>query len=221
MALEKVIRDSDINLRETIFYKSVQILAYADGIDIIVRTQKAMKQAFTNLEKAAKKMHLQINQGKTKYMPVTNKICTDVPTYLEIGSHIVETVYSFIYLRSVVNYKNDISVDIQKCILSAKRCFHGLGKHLKSYLISRKTKTLMYKVPVLTYASETWTLSKTDKRLLSVFERGILRCIFGAVQENRVWRKRYNHELYKLFNEPDIVKYIKQIGLGRICYTYG
>jgi hypothetical protein len=45
------------------FYKSVQILAYADDIDIIGRTQKAMKEAFTNLEKAAssiKKKH----QGK-------------------------------------------------------------------------------------------------------------------------------------------------------------
>jgi hypothetical protein len=75
----------------------------------------------------------------------------------------------------------------------------------------------MYKVlarPVLTYASETWTLSKTDERLLSVFERRILRCIFGAVQENGVWRKRYNHELYELFNEPDIVKYIKINRLG-------
>jgi DNA topoisomerase IB len=37
--------------------------------------QKAMKEAFTNLEKAARKTHLQINQGKTKYMPVTKKIC--------------------------------------------------------------------------------------------------------------------------------------------------
>jgi hypothetical protein len=63
--------------------------------------------------------------------------------------------------------------------------------------------------PVLTYASETWTLSKTDERLLSVFERRILRCVFGAMQKNGVWRKRYNHELYELFNEPDIVKYIE------------
>jgi hypothetical protein len=65
----------------------------------------------------------------------------------------------------------------------------------------------MYEVltrPVLTRVSETWTL--TDERLLSVFERRILRCIFGAVQENGVWRKRYNHELYELFNEPDINK---------------
>jgi hypothetical protein len=29
-----------------------------------------------------------------------------------------------------------------------------------------------------------------------------------------VWRKRYNHELYELFNEPDIVKYIKINRLG-------
>jgi hypothetical protein len=59
----------------------------------------------------------------------------------------------------------------------------------------------MYKVlvrPVLTYASETWTLSKIDERLLSVFERRILRCIFGTVQKNGVWRKRYNYELYEL-----------------------
>jgi hypothetical protein len=62
--------------------------------------------------------------------------------------------------------------------------------------------------PVLTYASDTWTLPKADERSLSVFER-ILRRIFGAVQENGVWRKRYNHELYELFNEPDIVKLLK------------
>jgi hypothetical protein len=50
--------------------------------------------------------------------------------------------------------------------------------------------------------------------LLSVFERRILRYIFVAVQENGMWRKRYNHELYVLFNEPDIVKYIKINRLG-------
>jgi hypothetical protein len=68
----------------------------------------------------------------------------------------------------------------------------------------------MYKViirPVLTYASETWTLSKTNERQLSLFERKLLRCIFGAKQENGTWRKRYNYELYETFNEPNIVNY--------------
>jgi hypothetical protein len=45
-----------------------------------------------------------------------------------------------------------------------------------------------------------------------VIERRILRCIFGAMQENGVWRKRYNHELYELFN--DLVKYVTIKRLG-------
>jgi hypothetical protein len=36
-----------------------------------------------------------------------------------------------------------------------------------------------------------------------------LRYIFGPVEENGTWRRRYSHELYKLFNEPDIIGYIK------------
>jgi hypothetical protein len=70
----------------------------------------------------------------------------------------------------------------------------------------------MYKVlirPVLTYAKKTWTLSKTNERRLSLFERKVLRCIFGAKKENGTWRKRYNYELYEIFNEPNIVNYIK------------
>jgi hypothetical protein len=42
----------------------------------------------------------------------------------------------------------------------------------------------VYKVlvrPVATCASETWTLTKADERALGLFERKILRSIFGAV----------------------------------------
>jgi hypothetical protein len=52
------------------------------------------------LEKAAKKMHLHINQGKMQCMPVTKKICTVGTPYLEIGFYTHETVYSFTYWRS-------------------------------------------------------------------------------------------------------------------------
>jgi hypothetical protein len=69
----------------------------------------------------------------------------------------------------------------------------------------------MYKVlrPVLTYTSETWALSKTNEERLSLFERKVLRCIFGAKQENKTWQNRYNFELYETFNESNIVNYIK------------
>jgi hypothetical protein len=68
LVLEKAIRDSGIQRTDTVFYKSVQLLAYADDTDIIARTPIALKEAFLTLERAARKMGLQINEQKKKYM---------------------------------------------------------------------------------------------------------------------------------------------------------
>jgi hypothetical protein len=45
--------------------------------------------------------------------------------------------------------------------------------------------------------------------MLQIFKRRILRRIYGPIKENGIWRPRYNHELYKLCNEPDIVEVTK------------
>ena len=67
-ALEKIIRDANINQRGNIFYKSVQILAHADDIDISSRTPKSIQEATIALDRAARRMGLEMNQAKTKYM---------------------------------------------------------------------------------------------------------------------------------------------------------
>jgi hypothetical protein len=41
---------------------------------------------------------------------------------------------------------------------------------------------------------------------LNTFERKILSKIYGPIQENGIWRKRYNHELYNLYNDAEIKK---------------
>jgi len=131
-----------------------------------------MIEAFTSLEKAAKDMNLFINQEKTKYMPVTKKSHANCLHHLEVGSYKFQVIHSFTYLGSDVICNNDISAEIQKHILAAVRCFHGLRKHLRSHLTSKNTKILMYKVlirPLFPYASKTWTLSKTNERQLSLF----------------------------------------------------
>ena len=54
--------------RGTIFNKSVQILAYADDIDIITRSESTLKEYFFALERAVGNAKLIINEGKTKHM---------------------------------------------------------------------------------------------------------------------------------------------------------
>ena len=78
---------------------------------------------------------------------------------------------------------------------------------MQCVLVVKLYKTLIR--PVLAYGSETWVLSKTDEASLGVFERKILRAIFGHTNDNGKWRIRYNNELYTLYKENDIVMYIK------------
>jgi hypothetical protein len=83
---------------------------------------------------------------------------------------------------------------------------------MKSRIISRNTKTLLYKTlirPALTYGAETWVLTKQDKQPLSIFERKILRRIYDPVMDRGRWRVRTNQELCQLFGENDIVKFCK------------
>jgi hypothetical protein len=59
------------------------------------------------------------------------------------------------------------------------------------------------------YGAETWVLSKADELHLGVFEREKLRRIYGATCEEATWRSRYNEELYRLYDEADLVTTIK------------
>ena len=121
------------NTKGNIFHRSVHILGYADDVDIIARSQSALKETFTRLEESARKMNLRINEVKNKYMLLT-KDNRYTATFIEIGTYKFQTVNNFIYLGSEVNSSNDIKNEIQKRILSANRCFYGLRTYLKSYL---------------------------------------------------------------------------------------
>jgi hypothetical protein len=44
---------------------------------------------------------------------------------------------------------------------------------------------------------------------LLVFERTILRRIFGPTKENQIWRVKTNEELDKLIKHKSIINYIK------------
>jgi hypothetical protein len=56
--------------------------------------------------------------------------------------------------------------------------------------------------PVVTYGSETWVMNITHEEKLKIFERKILRSIYGPVQDsNNKWRVKTNQEIEALMKE--------------------
>jgi hypothetical protein len=61
---------------------------------------------------------------------------------------------------------------------------------------------------LLTYASETWTLTKTARKQLNVFERKMYRISLGPVYDNEKenWRILTNKEIYASVKKPTIIE---------------
>jgi len=98
-------------------------------------------------------------------------------------------------------------------IAAGNRASFSNQKILQSKLITKKTKMKLYKAlvrPVAVYGSQCWVLTENIKQKLLVFERKILRRIFGPIQKaNGEWRLKTNDELEKAINNENIVSYLK------------
>jgi hypothetical protein len=90
--------------------------------------------------------------------------------------------------------------------------YYRLRSLLQSRLLKKGTKDKIYTkliTSIVLYGSERWTLKNADEEKLKIFERRILRKIYGPTCENGVWRIKYNDELCSLYKDPDIVRVIK------------
>ena len=94
---------------------------------------------------------------------------------VDFGPYKFEQVQEFSYLGSQITSDNRMEVEVRKRILMANRCYYGLKQHLKSHLVTQRTKFILYKTlirPVLTYGSETWTTTKAVEHDLQYWNAG-------------------------------------------------
>ena len=75
-----------------------------------------------------------------------------------------------------------------------------------SYLAENAVNYLYNFVKVI---EKSWVLKETTIQKMLVFERKILRRIFGPTKVNQIWRIKTNEELDKLIKHKNIVNYMK------------
>jgi len=102
----------------------------------------------------------------------------------------------------------------------ANETYFMLQKFFKNKNISKKLKLRLKNTTIdkiLTNASETWTLTKSNRKQLNIFERKVYRRILGPVYdtENENWRILTNKEIYTNVTKPTIIETIR---LNRLCW---
>ena len=125
----------------------------------------------------------------------------------------LEQVKSFKYLGSIVNGNNLIEEEIKERISLANRACYAKQDLFEGKLLTRNSRLQMYKALVrrtVTYVCDTWVLKENVKTKLRVFERKVLRRIYGPTKEkDGVWPIESNQELNRLIGDKNIINYIK------------
>jgi hypothetical protein len=81
-------------------------------------------------------------------------------------------------------------------------------------LLYKNVKIRIYKtiiLPVVLYGCENWSLTMREEHRLRVFEKSVLRRIFGPKRGEVTgeWRKLHNEELRDLYSSKSVIRIIK------------
>jgi hypothetical protein len=116
-------------------------------------------------------------------------------------------------LGSQINSKNSIQEEIRLRIQAGNRSLLANKNLLNNKDLNAASKLQIYKStirPTVTYGCETWAMTVTEQNRLLVFERRVLRKIYGRTLDNNgTWRIKTNEELEILIQKTNIVRFIK------------
>ena len=131
-------------------------LRFADDIVLIAKSTGEPQQMMNDLTRESSRVGLNVNKAKTKIMSKT-------PASININNQPLGNVTNYPYLGNLVSVDGDHEPEVARRIGLAWNNFKKLDKYLiqPKFPLSLKKKIFMQCiVPTMTYASETWIITK-------------------------------------------------------------
>jgi len=200
-----------------------QLLAYADDVNILGGSIHTLKKNAEALVAATRKIGLEINADKTKYMVMSRDQNAGRIHSVGIDNSTFDRVENFKYLGTTLTNQNSIAEEIKSRLKLGNACYHSVQDLLSSRLLSKNLKIKIYRtiiLPVVLYGCETCSLTLREERKLRVFENRVSRRMFGPRRDEVTgeWRRLHNEELNDLYSSPNIVRVNE---MGWACGAYG
>lgn len=173
-------------------------LRFADDIVLLSEDPKELEIMLQSLATQSKKVGLHVNDDKTKVM--TNR----QPIQIVLDSSPLEYVEDYIYLGHLISFKSSNEKEVERRIKLTWSKYWSLKEIFKSKMSTKlKTKAMnICLLPCLTYACQTWPLTKKTLNKLKVCQRGMERSYLGLKLRDRV----KNKSIRKVTKATDAVK---------------
>lgn len=170
--------------------------AFADDVVIFAEKEKDLEHNLATWKDALSKRNLNINESKTKIMIINAR---NTNMNITLNGKVVEKIETFKYLGVPINNKGNQEAEIVARMEGAARMYHAIRSNfLTKREVSRHTKISVYKsifVPILTFGSESWVLSKKLKSKVQSIAMKFLRTILGITRIDRIRNTTVREEL--------------------------
>ena len=181
--------------------KRITNIRYADDTVIIAETEEDLQDMINAINLVSNQYNMKINRKKTKVMIIEKNQETRVN--IKVDNEILEQVYEYCYLGSLITFDCCCEKEIQKRIGIAKSKFQQFSKILKSNIQLKLKERILncYVYSALQYACETWTWNKALEKKVNAFEMWCYRAI------NKIkWTDKISNEklLKKLNRSPTL-----------------
>ena len=123
-----------------------QLLAYADGVNILGGSTHTLKENAEALVAATAEIGLEVSADKTKYMVMSRdqNAGRSHSVRVDITSSTFERVEEFKYLGTTLTSQNSIPEEIKSRLRSGNACYHSVQNLLSSRLLSKNFKINIY-----------------------------------------------------------------------------
>ena len=152
--------------------RTLNNLRYADDTTLLAGKKNDLVEMIRRLKKESEKAGLYFNMKKTKIMS------TGEEDSFEVDGEELETVTTFTFLGSVIEREGKCDMEIKRRVALGKTAMNGMEKIWKDKNVRIDTKKRLVRaliIPIITYGSESWTMTKKMEKKINACEMWIWR----------------------------------------------
>ena len=193
MVMDEIVKET----KEKYGDRKLKVMLFADDIVVWGGNTEEVQGQLDVLSESIENYGMKISVEKSKTMVLTRGE-REGKGIIKIKGQNIEIVESFRYLGSELMENGRLDIEISNRIKQGNAFYQSVRNLVWSKEVPMKCKEVMYKMyycPILTYAVETWTLTKSQENRIQASEMKFLGSMLAKTRMHKVRNENVRNEI--------------------------